>query len=154
MPADAARHFPFARHGRLRAGARADRPGAGKEWGPFLEEFCAHLRTLGADAHPCHIGQFDYRDGRVWLGDRAVDIIHRIFLVEDLLESPDAPALMDQVVSAAAAGEVKLFVPLDAEVYASKTTLAMLSDEDNRRLLAASPAYWRAAPAWRPTRAW
>ncbi|GAA1933627.1 hypothetical protein [Streptantibioticus ferralitis] len=106
-------------------------------WGTFLEEFCAHLRALGADAHPCHVGQFDYRDGRVWLGDRAVDIIHRIFLAEDLLESPEAPALMDQVVSAASAGQVKLFVPLDAELYASKTTLAMLSDEDNRHLFSA-----------------
>ncbi|MDX2733447.1 hypothetical protein [Streptomyces sp. PA03-2a] len=106
-------------------------------WGAFLEEFCAHLRTLGADAHPCHIGQLDYRDGRVWLGNRAVDIIHRIFLAEDLLESPEAPALMDQVVSAAATGQVKLFVPLDAELYASKTTLAMLSDEDNRHLFSA-----------------
>ncbi|GAB7184438.1 hypothetical protein ATKI12_4269 [Kitasatospora sp. Ki12] len=103
-------------------------------WAAFLEEFCAHLQALGADAHPCHIGQLDYRDGRVWLGDRAVDIIHRIFLAEDLLESAEAPALMDQVVRAAAAGQVKLFVPLDAELYASKTTLAMLSDENNRHL--------------------
>ncbi|GGU96737.1 hypothetical protein GCM10010211_75090 [Streptomyces albospinus] len=106
-------------------------------WGAFLEEFCAHLQSLGVDAHPCHIGQFDYRDGRVWLGDRAVDIIHRIFLVEDLLESPEAPALMDQVLDAASAGQVKLFVPLDAELFASKTALAMLSDEQNRHLFSA-----------------
>ncbi|MBD0676527.1 hypothetical protein [Streptomyces sp. CBMA156] len=106
-------------------------------WGAFLKEFCAHLQVLGADAHPCHIGQLDYRDGRVWLGDRAVDVIHRIFLAEDLLESPEAPALMDRVVRAAAAGQVKLFVPLDAELYASKATLAMLSDENNRHLFSA-----------------
>ncbi|MER7847746.1 hypothetical protein ABTZ03_27820 [Kitasatospora sp. NPDC096077] len=123
-------------------------------WAAFLEEFCALLRTLGADAHPCHIGQLDYRDGRVWLGDRAVDIIHRIFLAEDLLESPEAPALMDQVVRAAAADQVKLFVPLDAELYASKTTLAMLSDENNRHLFSAEElaAFDRVLPWTRTVR--
>ena len=69
----------------------------------------------------------------MWLGERAVDIVSRMFLIEDLLESPDAPALMNPVLDAAARGEVALFTPMDTEVYASKGALAMLSDERNRR---------------------
>ncbi|MDH6133743.1 hypothetical protein P3T37_003141 [Kitasatospora sp. MAA4] len=103
-------------------------------FGPYLEEYCAHLQAMGVDAHPCHIGQFEYRDGRVWLGERAVDIILRIFINEDLLESPEAAAVMDPVLNAAAAGQVHLFAPLDAELFASKAALAMLSDERNRHL--------------------
>jgi hypothetical protein len=106
-------------------------------WAPFLAEFCDHLQEMGVDAHPCHIGQFDYRDNRVWLGKRPIDIILRIFIIEDLHESPEAPALMDRVLNAAATGQVRMFTPLDAELFASKATLAMLSDESNRHLFRA-----------------
>jgi hypothetical protein len=55
-------------------------------------------------------------------------------MLEDLLEYPDAPALMDPVLDAAARGEVKIFTPLDSEMFASKAALAMLSDEANRKV--------------------
>ena len=63
-----------------------------------------------------------------------MDIIYRVFMLEDLLESPEAPALMNPILDAAAGGAVKLFTPLDAEMFASKGALAMLSDEKNRPL--------------------
>src|ERR1700722_5875450 len=44
------------------------------------------------------------RDGRVWLGDRAVDIAARIFLI-DPLPHPGAPAVMDPVTDAVARGQ-------------------------------------------------
>ncbi|WP_030062306.1 hypothetical protein [Streptomyces novaecaesareae] len=118
--------------------AMADWPSSYQDrWAPILAEFCAHLQDLGVDAHACHLGEFEYRDGRVWLGERAVDIVLRIFINEDLLESAEAPALMGRVLDAADRGEVHLFAPLEAELYASKAALAMLSDEHNRGLFGA-----------------
>ena len=112
--------------------ALTDWPSSFESLAPYMEQFCERWQALGLDAHPCHIGQLEVRDGRVWLGDRKIDIISRMFLIEDLLESADAPALMDPILDAAQRGEVKIFTPMDSELFASKGALAMLSDESNR----------------------
>ncbi|MFJ9864315.1 hypothetical protein [Streptomyces sp. NPDC101165] len=104
---------------------------------PYMKLLCGRWGELGLEAHPCHIGQLEVRDGRVWLGRRPVDIVFRTFLIADLLESPEAPALMDPVLDAAERGEVKIFTPMDCSAYASKGALAMLSDERNRQLFSA-----------------
>ena len=70
---------------------------------------------------------------RVWLGDRPVDVIYRIFMIEDLLH-PDGPALINPVLQAAERGEVKIFTPMHSQLYSSKGALALLSDEANRHL--------------------
>ena len=72
--------------------------------------------------------------GSGW-ASKTVDIIDRLFMIEDLLEYPDALALMDPILDAAARGEVKIFSPMDSQVFASKGALAMLSDELTRPLL-------------------
>lgn len=115
--------------------ALTDWPSSYQTMAPYMRQFAARWRELGLDAHPCHIGELAVRDGRVWLRDRPVDIISRMFLIEDLLESPEAPGLMNPILDAAARGEVKIFTPMDSEVYASKGALAMLSDEQHRHLL-------------------
>jgi hypothetical protein len=112
--------------------ATTDWPSSYQTLEPYMRRYNARLQQMGIDAHPCHIGQLTIRDGRVWLGDRAVDVIDRLFMVEDLLEYPDAPALMDPILDAAARGWVKIFTPLDSGLFASKGALAMLSDEQNR----------------------
>lgn len=91
------------------------------------------LRELGVDITPCHLGQLSVRDGRVWLGTAPVDVLYRIFQVEDLLD-PAMHELADPILRAADRGEVTLFTPMDAELYGSKGALAMLSDEANRHL--------------------
>jgi hypothetical protein len=116
--------------------ATTDWPSSFKTLEPFMRHFTSRLQDMGMDAHPCHIGQLEVRDGGVWLGDRKVDIIQRLFMLEDLLEYPDAAALMDPILEAAARGDVKIFTPMDAELFASKAALAMLSDEETRPLLA------------------
>jgi len=112
--------------------ALTDWPSSFESLAPYMEQFCERWQALGLDAHPCHIGQLTVRDGRVWLGDRPIDVISRMFLIEDLLESDEAPALMDPILDAAQRGEVKIFTPMDSELFASKGALAMLSDESNR----------------------
>jgi MFS family permease len=101
---------------------------------PFMTLLCERWREFGLEAHPCHVGQLAARDGRVWLGDRPVDIVFRTFGISHLLESPEAPALVDPLLDAASRGEVVIFTPLDTSAYESKGALAMLSDEDNRGL--------------------
>lgn len=115
--------------------ATTDWPSSYKTLEPYMRLYNTRLQQMGIDAHPCHIGQLTVHDGRVWLGDRAVDAIDRLFMIEDLLEYPDAPALMDPILDAAARGWVKIFTPLDSGLFASKGALAMLSDERNRSLL-------------------
>ena len=112
-----------------------DWPSSYQELGPYIDLYAARLSELGLDVCGAHIGQLEVRDGRVWLRDRPVDIIYRMFMIEDLLEYPDAPALMHPILDAVARGEVKMFTPMDDALYASKGALAMLSDEANRHLL-------------------
>ncbi|HEU4945920.1 MAG TPA: hypothetical protein VFT31_02090 [Kribbella sp.] len=111
-----------------------DWPSSYETLAPYMRLYAEVYREHGLDAYECHIGQLEVRDGRVWLGDRAVDIIVRVFLIEDLLEYPEAPALMDPILDAAARGAVKIFTPMDSDLFASKGALAMLSDEHNRSL--------------------
>jgi len=103
-----------------------------------LHKNAASLTRLGMESIACHLGQLrvdEYYD--VWLGDRHVDVIYRVFLTEDLLD-PAGPGLIDPVLSAAERGRVQIFSPMDAELYGSKGALAMLSDEVNRGLFDAA----------------
>ena len=109
-----------------------DWPSSYESLGKYMHLTAARFTEDGFDAHACHIGQLEVRDEGVWLGNRRVDIINRLFMIEDLLEYPDAPALMEPILNAAARGWVKFFTPMDTGVYASKGALAMLSDEANR----------------------
>lgn len=115
--------------------AMVDWPSSYETLGPFLVGYCARLRNLGLDAKACHLGQLEVRNGRVWHDGRPVDIILRTFLLEDLLESPDALSLMSPLLDTAAAGGVRIFTPLDSEMFTSKKALALLADERNRGLL-------------------
>jgi hypothetical protein len=112
-----------------------DWPSSYQSLASYIDVYTARLSELGLDACGGHIGQLEVRDGRVWLGNRQVDIIYRLFMIEDLLEYPDAPALVHPILDAVARGEVRIFTPMDDALYASKGALAMLSDEANRRLL-------------------
>jgi hypothetical protein len=114
--------------------ALTDWPSSYKTLEPYMRHYAGRVQQLGLDDNPCQISDLEFRDGRVWLGERPVDIIDRLFMIEDLLESPAAPTLMDPVLDAAARDEVKIYTPLDSAVFASKGALAMLSDEENRSL--------------------
>ena len=98
-----------------------------------LRYSAALLAAYGLEAVPCHLGQLRASGGRVWLDGRPVDVIYRVFLIKDLLR-PQAGELAEPVLRAAERGEVKLFAPMDAELYGSKGALALLSDEANRHL--------------------
>jgi hypothetical protein len=117
--------------------AAVDWPGTIGKWQAVLRRSAREYAGLGIDMVPCHLGQLTVRDHRVWLGSRPVDVIYRIFLIEDLL-APDGPALIDPLLRAAERGEVTIFTPMDSQLYSAKGALALLSDEANRHLC--SPA--------------
>lgn len=92
------------------------------------------LARHGIDFLPVQLDRLRIGDGGVWFGERRVDLIYRLFLVEDYLE-PGTPALLDPLMCAVERGDVAMYSPLDTELYGSKAALAMLSDEANRHLL-------------------
>ena len=110
----------------------ADWPSSYETLAPFMRQYREIYRGYGLDAHETHIGRLEVRDGGVWFEGRKVDVLIRLFMISDLLENPEAPALMEPILDAAARGEVRIFSPLDTEMFASKGALAMLSDEANR----------------------
>jgi len=111
-----------------------DWPTSWETLGPYIQVYTGRLSERGLDACGAHIGQLEVRDGGVWLGDKRVDIINRLFLIEDLLEYPEAPTLAWPILDAVARGWVKMFTPIDSGLYSSKGALAMLSDEKNRQV--------------------
>ncbi len=50
----------------------------------------AALGRLDIDAFACHLGQVECRNRRVYAAGRPVDVIYRLFLVEELLQAGDA----------------------------------------------------------------
>ena len=113
--------------------AVADWPGRYPRVKHTLQGVARRWRTMGLDAHACHLGQLTRSNGRVWLRGRPVDIVFRIFLAEHLLW-PGGHAVMDPLLDAVARDEVAMFTPLDSEMFGSKMPLAMLSDHANRHL--------------------
>jgi glutathionylspermidine synthase len=114
--------------------AAADWPESFETLAPQLHRSAAMLVPLGLDAQACHVGQLKVADGRVWLEDKAVDVIYRLWTMEDQLSEVGA-ALIEPLLAAADRGEVKIFTPMDGRLFGNKGLLALVSDEQNRHLL-------------------
>ncbi|MFE3992026.1 hypothetical protein ACFXPW_10145 [Streptomyces goshikiensis] len=105
--------------------------------GPRLKVFAAKLADYGVEGIACDLGEFTYPNGRPTVSGRAVDVVFRYFLPEDLTD-PASAALLEPLLVAVEQGGVGLFSRLDAELYGNKGTLAMLSDERHRGLFDAA----------------
>ncbi|MCM2579553.1 hypothetical protein [Streptomyces meridianus] len=105
--------------------------------GPRLQVFAAKLADHGIEGIACDLGRLTYPKGRPTVSGRAVDVVFRYFLAEDLTD-PASAAQLEPLLLAAEQGKVGLFSGLDAELYGNKGTLAMLSDEQHRDLFDAA----------------
>ena len=105
--------------------------------GPRLRVFAAKLADYGAEGIACDLGELTYPNGRPTVAGRAVDVVFRYFLPEDLTD-PAAAAQLEPLLVAVEQGRVGLFSRLDAELYGNKGTLANLSDEQHRELFDAA----------------
>jgi hypothetical protein len=111
--------------------AAIDWPGSYEDLAETLRYSAQELKPFGITMVDGHLGQLSFHDRRVWLGDKPIDAIYRVFMIEDLLD-PTGPDLINPVLDAAQRGEVKIFSPIDSELFGSKAALALLSDEAHR----------------------
>ncbi|RAJ47026.1 hypothetical protein K353_00227 [Kitasatospora sp. SolWspMP-SS2h] len=98
---------------------------------PRLRVMAEMLAPLGIEAVPCHAGQVETRADGVYVHGRRIDLVHRWFVSEDLVDPADA-ALAAPILAAADAGLVALFATLETELYGAKGCLALVSDERHR----------------------
>jgi hypothetical protein len=104
--------------------------------GSYLPVLAPRWAELGLDAMACHVGELRAGRGGLWLNGRRVDLVFRLFLLENV--PGERRADIDPVLDAAARGEVAVYTSLDGELLSSKVALAMLSDERNRHLFSAA----------------
>ncbi|MDT9681092.1 hypothetical protein RND61_03230 [Streptomyces sp. TRM76323] len=117
--------------GRRPVVALVDWPESFVSYEPRLRVMAALFDGMGIDAVPCHVGQITERGGRLEVAGRAIDVVYRFFLVEEIATPADAAAV-EPLLRAFEEGGVGMFSRLDSELYGNKGTLAMLSDERHR----------------------
>lgn len=117
--------------------AAVDTPASFAQLAPALRLASDMLAGHGLDVVPCHIGQLELRDGHVWLDNRPVDVVYRLFVIANLRDQAGLD-LYEPLLRAVERGDVVMFTPLDAHLYSSKAALALLSDQRNRALLPAA----------------
>lgn len=114
--------------------ALVDWPSSYPTYRRCLDFMVRSLGPLGFEATGCHVGQLTARDGQLFLDGRHIDVVHRFIQLGDLLDGPDALAVMEPIIDAAERGRVRLVTGFAAGVFASKDCLALLSDDDHHEL--------------------
>jgi hypothetical protein len=111
--------------------ALVDTPGSFSEVETLMRDKATRWRDFGFSTRVGHLGELTRSDGRLRIRDEPIDVMFRMFTFEDML-SHIGDGLLEPFLSAVERGEVEVFTPLDAELYGSKGTLALLSDPDGQ----------------------
>lgn len=90
-----------------------------------LERVCGQMRSLGVDAMHTHVGRLEERNGYLWSGGVRIDVLYRIFMLEDIPEQPD---LIKPIIDVHRSGNVLLAMGFAAELVGNKASLALLSE--------------------------
>ncbi|RPF20748.1 hypothetical protein [Myceligenerans xiligouense] len=116
------------------------------------------MRDLGFRVVVCTIDQLAQRKDGLYVGDLRIDVVHRAFLLQNVLATENALELLAPLARARDAGQVRLFTGLAADLYGAKACLALLSDprhEDaftqEERTLVARALPWTRRLADEPT---
>lgn len=108
--------------------AIVDAPASFAELGPRLcavaQLFCSH----GLDAFACNASQVMTKGNRLVADGRAIDVVYRWFVLEDLQSGSYELELFEPILTAYELGHVAVFAPFDTELYGNKRALALLSD--------------------------
>jgi hypothetical protein len=99
-----------------------------------LEQVCGLMRARGIDAMHTHVGRLEERNGYLWFGKVRIDVLYRIFMLEDIPEQPD---LITPIIDVHRAGNVLLAMSFFAELVGNKASLALLSEPTNPDFLTA-----------------
>lgn len=90
------------------------------------------LTDLGFKVLTCTLDELEFgRDG-LSVGGTHIDVVYRVFLLKAAAEDAAAPELLRPLAEALRAGAVRMFSPVNADLYGTKTCMALLSDERNR----------------------
>jgi hypothetical protein len=116
--------------------ALVDWPSSFETFGPTLRFMADCLTKFGLAAVACHAGQVTSRDGHVFVAGQHVDVVYRFIQLSDLLDGPDAPALVEPIIAACEQGKVALVSSFSAGAFASKSSLALLYDDEVHGALA------------------
>jgi hypothetical protein len=95
------------------------------------------LRGHGLECHLGEIGDLRFRDGRVLFGDTPVDVVYRVFDLDQVIEDPESLALAERLRDAHRDGRVVLWSPLEGDLHSNKRWMAHLSDPRLRSHLCA-----------------
>jgi hypothetical protein len=119
----------------LRSVAIVDDDPAGQYLYPEFLLFCSLMARHGLDARVADAAALTWRDGALWHGDTAIDLVYNR-VTDFMLEQPAHAALR----AAWANGAVVLTPhPLAYALYADKRNLALLSDAPALRRMGAAP---------------
>jgi hypothetical protein len=103
--------------------AVVDSPGYDRIYGIAHERVARQYAERGLRTVICNLNELTQRDGRLLLGDLWVHAVHRDFLLEDLIEVPDAAIT---VLVAAQRGNLVLVSGFYDEMLGAKAVLALL----------------------------
>jgi len=104
--------------------ALVDWPSTYSTYAAVLERVCTLMRGRGVNAVHTHVGLLEKRDNHLWAGATRIDVLYRIFMLEDLAEQPD---LIIPILDVHRVGNVLLAMSFFAELVGNKATLALLS---------------------------
>jgi hypothetical protein len=90
-----------------------------------LGRLCSEFKARGMPAVHGHVGDLRVRNGQLYLGQDRVDVLYRIFMLEDV---PENPALLGPVIAAHRAGTAIMAMTFFGELVGNKASLAILSD--------------------------
>jgi hypothetical protein len=108
--------------------ALMDWPSSYARLGVRLSQLATFLSGLGLPTIACHAGEARFAGGRLLVRDQPVDVVYRVFTLEEALAGPEPAELIEPIVLAAESGAVDLFLPFDIELYGNKRGLALLAD--------------------------
>jgi hypothetical protein len=103
-------------------------PGGMALYGSYWRSFRELMRGLGLDFHVGEVGELRLRGGKLWLGASPIDVILRCFSVDQICDAPDGAALVEPIFRAHEAGTVRLWTPMESNLFGNKGCLALLSD--------------------------
>jgi hypothetical protein len=86
------------------------------------------LTARGLNAFACHAGELSHRSGRLYARGCRVDVLYRIFVIDNVSQNP---ALLGPVLTAHRAGNLVLAMGFSAELIGNKGTLAMAGDPEH-----------------------
>jgi hypothetical protein len=107
--------------------ALVESPRTFREAEEMMLDKAARLARYGLSTMIGHLGELVRDQRRLCLRGTPVDVVYRTSTLEELLVHLE-DGLLEPLLSAAEAGEVRIFTSMDSEVYGSKAAIALLSD--------------------------